>query len=63
MKVKVIWLLLCLTAKLTLSQMIPEINEEEIGVENELEDRTKLKVHVVVHSHMDAGWLKTVDEY
>ena len=23
----------------------------------------KIKVHIVSHSHMDAGWLSTFDEY
>ena len=26
-------------------------------------DGTKLNVHIVCHSHDDAGWLKTVDQY
>ena len=31
---------------------------------NLLQEKTaKIKVHIVSHSHMDAGWLSTFDEY
>ena len=28
-----------------------------------LQDTLKTKVHFVAHSHMDAGWLRTYDQY
>ena len=36
----------------------------DIGPETEAESvAATIKVHFVPHSHMDAGWLKTYDEY
>ena len=28
-----------------------------------IEAKAKIKVHFVAHSHMDAGWLRTYDDY
>ena len=32
-------------------------------VSHAAEGEQKIKVHIVPHSHMDAGWLSTYDEY
>ena len=42
--------------------------DQELFIESELRDlktkaEDKINVHFVPHSHMDAGWLRTYDEY
>ena len=52
------------SALLVTLALLSQMTVGTIGPQTEVESTAAtIKVHFVPHSHMDAGWLKTYDEY